>query len=398
MGNLLRGSPIGSLIPITGFDSRFNEPYEVNAYLPAPLPAEVQLNRSTWLALTEATRALGQLDTAAGLIPNPQLLTRVATRLEAVGTSALEGTYAKLADVFAAEVVPENEQALGIPPNVREVMNYLRAADLAYGWVDDGRPITLGMLSDLQAEIVRDTDSDGPEAGAVRVTQVFIGAKHRRVSEARFVPPPPGDHLVAGCQAWLQWLSDPQVLKEIPLIARIAMAHYQFETLHPYTDGNGRIGRLVAVLQMLSEKELCAPVLSVSTWLTDRADEYRDHLLNVSRTGDWCPWIEFFAHAVAAEATSGRHRIMRLLSLRDELVEKVSEAMPRARLALEIAGDLIAFPFLTVAQAERRHGRTNQANRNAIKELVELGILEQYGGNRYGQLFWSPRVFHVIES
>lgn len=133
------------------------------------------------------------------------------------------------------------------------------------------------------------------------------------------------------------------------LLVRVAPAHYQFETIHPYTDGNGRLGRLVAVLQLLREGALRSPVLSVSPWLKDHSDEYRDHLLNISHTGDWAPWITFFAEAVAAEARAGHDRIMRLLALRQEIGDSVRTALPRARLAVEIADDLIAFPILTVA-------------------------------------------------
>lgn len=155
------------------------------------------------------------------------------------------------------------EQESEVAPHVHEVMNYARAADSAYAWIID-RPITLSLLTALQAEIVRGTATDGLGAGSLRDTQVFIGAKNRRGSEARFVPPPPGDPLRAMCERWITWLTDQTVVAQIQLIARVAMAHYHFEALHPFTDGNGRVGRLVAVLQMLREGALRSPVLSVS--------------------------------------------------------------------------------------------------------------------------------------
>lgn len=393
----LRDSPIGSVTPISGYDGRFGEDYEVQAFVPADLPTDVDLPNPVWLAVSEAMTELGRLDAAASLIPNPQLVTRIATRREAIGTSALEGTYAELTELFAAEVLPFEEQETDVAPNVREVMNYARAADAAYGWIGE-RPITLGMLASLQAEIVRGTDSDGPEAGAIRESQVFIGAKNRRVSEARFIPPPPGDQLRAMCERWVDWMSASEPVGQIQLIARVAMAHYQFETIHPFTDGNGRVGRLVAILQMMREGALRSPVLSVSPWLKDRADEYRDHLLAVSTTGEWAPWIDFFAQAICAEASSGHERIMRLLALRDDLGETVRAALPRARLAVEIADDLIAYPILSVSDAQRRYGRSNQANRNAVGALVELGVLEPYGEARYDRLYWNRRVFQVIDS
>jgi Fic family protein len=390
-------SPIGTIVPISGHDARFGEDYEAEAFVPVDLPDHLDLPGSVWMTVSEASAELGRIDAAASLIPNPHLVTRVATRREAIGTSALEGTYADLTELFAAEIIPLGEQEAEIAPNVREVMSYARAADAAYGWIAE-RPITLGMLSALQAGIVRDTDGDGPEAGAIRQSQVFIGAKHRRVADARFIPPPPGDQLRALCECWVDWLTAPEPIARIPLIARVAMAHYQFETLHPFTDGNGRLGRLVAVLQMMREGALRSPVLSMSPWLKDHADEYRDHLLAVSASGDWAPWIEFFARAVCAEARSGHERIMRLLALREELGETVRSALPRARLAVEITDDLIAYPVLSVADAQRRYGRSNQANRNAVASLVELGLLEPYSEARYDRLYWNRRVLLVIDS
>lgn len=392
----LSTSPIGRVTPIAGYDGRFGEDYEAEAFVPKDLPIEIELPGNTWTVVSDAATELGRLDAAASLIPRPQLVARVATRREAIGTSALEGTYANLTELFAAEMFLEDEQNAHLPPNVREIINYTRAADSAFIWINE-RPIALSMIAALQAQIVRGTPADGPNAGSIRDTQVFIGAKHRRVDEARFIPPPPGDQLRAMCERWVAWLTDPKARENIPLIARIAMAHYQFETLHPFTDGNGRLGRLIAVLQMLREGALRSPVLAVSPWLEERADEYRDHLLAVSETGHWTPWIEFFAHAVAAEARSGHDRVMRLLALREEIGEVVRIAHPRARLAVEIADDLIAYPILSVAEAQRRYGRSNQANRNAIATLVELGILESYTDARYDRMYWSPRVFQVIE-
>ena len=392
----LDSSPIGRVTTITGYDHRFRESYEVEAFLPDDLPDELDLPSSTWLVLSEAMAELGRLDAAASLIPNPTLVTRMATRREAIGTSALEGTFAALAELLAAEVLPAAEDGPSLPPNVREVRNYARAADLAYSWIVD-RPITLGMLAALQAEIVKDTDSDSPDAGALRERQVFIGAKDRRLADARFVPPPPGDHLRSSYERWLAWLTAPAPTAHIQMIARVAMAHYQLESLHPFTDGNGRIGRLVAILQMMREKALRSPVLSVSPWLKDHADAYRDHLLAVSRSGDWAPWIEFFATAVREESRSGHDRIMNLLDLRAEITQQVRSAFPRARIALEIAEDLIAYPILSVTDAHHRYGRTNQANRNAIAALVDIGILEPYGAATYDRLYWNRSVFQIVD-
>ncbi len=152
--NSLKSSPIGTLVPISGHDGRFGEDYEAEAFVPVDLPESIDLPGSAWMTVSDAAAELGRLDAAASLIPRPQLVARVATRREAIGTSALEGTFADLTDLFAAEVLPEDEQDKNVAPNVREIMNYARAADSAFSWIKE-RPITLGTISALQSQIVR---------------------------------------------------------------------------------------------------------------------------------------------------------------------------------------------------------------------------------------------------
>lgn len=349
------------------------------------------------MAITDAMTALGRVDSAAQVVPNPQLLTRFATRSEAIGTAALEGTFANLSELFAAETADLQEtDPLELPPNIVEVLNYTRAAELAYGWINE-RPITEGLLSSLQAQIVRGVTSDSTEAGSIRSRQVFIGTRNRPITEARYVPPPAGDLLRSLVDGWIAWLNDDALHERLPLIARIAMAHYQFEAIHPYVDGNGRVGRLVAALQLLESGQLTTPVLSLSTWLQRHGDEYRDGLLAVSASGDWVPWVAFIARGIDEAANEAHTRIVKLLSLREELGAEARRRLPRARLAIEIADNLIAYPFLTVSRAQSVHGKTNQANRNAIQRLCEIGLLEPYGPAQYGQLYWNRRVIDAIE-
>lgn len=227
-----------------GHDHRFGQDYEVEAYLPDPLPREVQLSDATWNQIGDAMAELGRLDAATEHVPNPSLLVRVATRLEAVGTSALEGTYADITEVFAAEALPKKDEFENeVPPRVKEVINYIRAADLAYEWIST-TPLTRAMMSTLQARLVKGTESDGPEAGDIRKSQVFIGPKDRPITEARFVPPPPGDQLEGLYESWFDWVREDRDSPDLQVLVHTALAHYQFETIHPYNDGNGRIGRL----------------------------------------------------------------------------------------------------------------------------------------------------------
>ena len=388
-------SLIGTRVPIVGYDPRFEEEYRVEAFVPFELPTSLALQESTWMAVTEAATELGRLDAATDLVPNPQLITRIAARNEAVGTSAIEGTYAELADLYTTDALPLGEESPQASPEVMEVMNYTRAAEEAYSWISD-RPITISVLSALQKEIVRNTDSDGPEAGSLRTTQVLIGARNLPIRQAHHVPPPPGDQMRLLLEQWVGWLSDPIAAKRIPLPARVAMAHFQFEAIHPYTDGNGRLGRLVVVLQLLRDGALHQPVLSISSWLHSSGAAYRDELGAVSRTGDWNAWIAFFAQAIASAAQADRQRIYRIAQLRTDISDLVRRHLPRAALAREIAEGLIDLPVLSVASAQRRHGRSEEANRSAIKQLLQTGLLEQYTDTAYRRLYWCPRVFRAI--
>ncbi|MFQ5523631.1 MAG: Fic family protein [Acidimicrobiia bacterium] len=391
----LRQSPIGTTVVITGYDHRFDADYEVEAYIPAPPPTKVELSDTAWREVSEAMAELGRLDADSSHVPNPSLLIRVTTRLEAVGTSALEGTYANLTELFAAETESGEEEVDRLPARLREVVNYVKTAELAYSWIAES-PLTKSMISSLQQELLRGTDSDGPQAGAVRTTQVFVGPRDRPITEARFVPAHPGDQLESAYDAWLDWVRDDLNPSDLQILVHTAIAHYQFETIHPYHDGNGRLGRLIAVLQLMRAGALRYPVLSISPWLVERKDEYRDHLFRLSLTGDWESWVRFFVEAVRAEARRSRARIDRLLRLQDALGRRVREQIPRGRLVLNIVDDIIAFPVVTVADVERRYGTSNQAARNAVNRLIDEGFLEPLDEAVYGRRFWNPRVFQVI--
>jgi Fic family protein len=268
----LRESPIGTLVPILGTDGATGRHFEHFAYVPDPLPREVVLSSGTWTRVAAAEAALGRLDQAAQQVPEPALLRRPALRREAQSTSALEGTFAPFETVLASE--PEERGGLSV--DVREVLNYVVAAEEGFAWVDE-RPVTRNLLEGLQKTLVADTPSEHHDSGKVRERQVIIGARGTTIESSRFVPSPPGDQLKAGLDAWLGWLRDPP--RDLSPVARAAMAHYQFETLHPFSDGNGRIGRLLIAMQLMRDAVLREPILVVSPWFEERRDEYQGGLL-----------------------------------------------------------------------------------------------------------------------
>jgi Fic family protein len=377
------------LIEISGFDPRFREGYRTQAYLPDPLPDQVTLTSATHAAIADVAGHVARADQAVTQLPNPRLLVRPAIRQEAVSTSALEGTFAAFADVLEADFLDEAE----LSSSVAEVRNYVRTTEAALSWIND-RPITVASLEHLQMMLVRGTRADTAEAGHVRTTQVFIGAENRRVSEAHFVPPPPGDLLRDGVQEWQRWIIQDHDLHPV---GRAALAHYQFEALHPFTDGNGRLGRLIAILQLIKAGQLHEPIVNLSPWLNERRDEYQSHLFEISVSGDFNPWVIFFCRAVEYHAREAVARVDNLIELRNALLDSVRTARLRG-VAVQLAGDLIGYPMITVGTAADLYGVSYQAANHAVARLVELNILRQRTKGRYARIFSCDAVLRLLES
>ena len=236
-------SPTGSLVPISveEHDQQVNHV----AFLPHELEPLIDLRPDTWGKAIRAAEMLGRLDAVTGeLGVDPVLLSRPTVRREAVSTSALEGTFAPAEEVLKSEV----DADLPRSPAVQEILNFIEATNHGMQRLPDF-PIGTRLACELQDILIRGTESDDYQRGKLRKTQVIIGPyKGCSVKEATYVPPPPGTELVGGMDAWEKWLNEDS---ELHIVVRIAVAHYQFEALHPFTDGNGRIGRLLAILQLV---------------------------------------------------------------------------------------------------------------------------------------------------
>jgi len=380
-------SPIGEVVRIAGFDQRTGDEYRHWAYMPAPLPDTVELTSATWTAVARAEASLARLDEASRQLPEPSLLRRPALRREAQSTSALEGTFAPFEDVL----VPDIEERETLPLEIRENLNYVVAAEEGFRWVAD-RPLTKGLIGELQRLLVHGTPGEHSDAGGVRDRQVVIGAPDSRVPEARFVPPPPGDQLEGGVDQWLEWVGSPP--EELPPVVRAALGHYQFETLHPFSDGNGRIGRLLIVLQLMRDKVLGEPILVVSPWFEARRTAYQDGLLDLTVSGKWDDWVSFFARGVDAGAESTRRGIEDLLEWRDHAIETVRRARSSG-VAERLAGEVIGAPVLTAGQVAQRHSVTHQGAMNALRRLTVLGLLEETE-RRGRRVFVARAVMNIL--
>lgn len=363
-----KNSPVGQLVPVSGDDAYLRRDYNHFAFVPAPLPGDARLSMGAHQLADKASMSVGRLDFAVKRLPDPGLLVRPALRREAQSTSALEGTYATLEEVLEADYV----DAANRRAEVQEVLNYVRAAELALDLIQT-KPICLNVIAELQATLVRGTRGDSWDKGRLRESNVYIGERSKGIEASRFVPPPHGDVLVQGVSDWEKWIHAED---EYPLLVKIAMAHYQFETLHPFSDGNGRLGRLIVTLQLVTEGALTYPLLNLSPWLEPRKDEYKNLLLDISKTGDFDPWIRFFCEGVYHQAEDAVARIEDLLTFQLHLRQKLVDAKARG-VVNAVAESLLGYPIITIPEVAKLHHVTYPPAKNAIMTLVDLGALRE---------------------
>lgn len=390
------GSP-GDLVPINGTDPEKGE-WRHFAFVPLPLPRESpDLSGSTYRTVANARAALAALDSTARRLPSPRLFRRPSLQAEAQSTSALEGTYAPLSEVLTADKDKPASQDL------REILNYVRMADAAFQWIEDGRPLTVSVLSELQAILVRGTRSENKSSGAVRDHLVVVGRREDAdldalpVHAARFVPSPPGCDFQAKLQDLLDWLSDKDIAKEIDPVVAAALAHYQFETLHPFNDGNGRIGRLLIVVQLQLQGVLLEPTLTVSPWFEARRSEYYDRLLSASTKAEWDTYVRFFARGLEASAKATHARMIALVGAQSAMKDTVRGSKLRADTAHALVDFAVANVSFTVRDVERDLGVSYGRANGLVNQLVQLKILEYFGDNADGsRRFYAPQVYGVM--
>jgi Fic family protein len=384
----LGSSPVGQLVPVRGNDARHGD-YNYFAFLPADLPGDVDLQSSTWTKVSEAATAIGKLDQACMALSDPRLLIRPALWREALDTSALEGTYGALPDLLEAQLPSTQFRS----PETEEILAYERVALSAFELVKD-RPISAAFISELQGELFR-SNADRPQVtGEPRHEQVWIGPRGRPIIEARFVPPPPGDQLRAALDSWAIWTSKQH--EHLPPVLRAALAHYQFETIHPFSDGNGRIGRLAIVLQLLQAGSIHQPAVTVSPWFLRRRSEYQAHLLAVSCTGDWNPWVDFFCTAIVDQCGALVEGAVRLRDWLDESRRALHERRWTGAIH-KLLEDLIEWPVVTIAFTADRYGVSIMNATRMVNHLVEIGVLEELTGKSYGRSFGARYVMDTVE-
>jgi Fic family protein len=349
------------------------------------------LSAQTVLRLGDARAALAALDSTARQLHNPSVFRQPSLRLEAQSTSALEGTYEPLRAVLTAD--PQDPHSVGM----REVLNYVTTAEHAFEWIAEGRPITVGLLTELQRRLVAGTAADTRSAGNVRDIQVVIGGRPgESVQAARFVPHPPGDELNRRVRDLVDWVRDGHHDSVDPVVAA-AMAHYAFETLHPFNDGNGRIGRLLVVLQLYAGGTLSEPTLTVSPWFEARRQLYYDRLFAVSTGSRWDDWIRFFAEGIAASATSTSSTMLAMVDAQTVLRERVRSSHLRADSAQAVVEFAMEHLVFTVREVQAAVGVSYPRANKLVGDLIDLEVLAALDPEGvYRRRFYAPLAINAL--
>lgn len=379
---------MGHLEPINGVNVRRNETYDHFAFVPAALPYEIQLENRTHTLVAKASMEVGRLQECVKRLPNPGILLRPSLAREAKSTSALEGTYAPLQEILEGDYLKESQ----ISNSVKEIRNYMKAADRGLELIKS-KPVCITVLSELQGILVDGTLGAHANQGEVRTGPVIIGDENRPVSEARFIPPPAGEILMSGYHEWEAWIN---AVNDISPIIKMALGHYQFETLHPYTDGNGRVGRLIVSLQFVEHDLLNPPVLNLSDWLNREKEKYKDELLALSREGNFDRWISYFAEAIIGQVQREITRIEELLNFKNDLLSTLNSSKERG-VVLKLAEDLIANPVLTVNRIASDYQVTYPPAASAVAKLVKLGVLREVTGRKYNKIYLCMDVLRMLE-
>ncbi len=345
---------------------------------PAPLrPGIVERDAELDRLLSAADRAIGRLDGAAAILPNPDLFVSMYSRKEALLSSQIEGTQASLVDLLEYEAEPRRAAR----PDVREVVNHQQA--MHHGLTRLGKlPLSNRLIREMHSVLMEGVRGGGRRAGQFRGTQNWIGAPGSSIEEADYVPPPVPEmkRAMGELETWLHQDEDT------PILLKCGLAHYQFETIHPFEDGNGRLGRLLITLMLVERGVLARPLLYLSVYLKRYRTEYYAWLSRVRTHGDLEGWLKFFLTGVRDVSLEGTDTARRILAMREEHLERV-RAGSASRYAIPLLDALMRSPALVVKNAARELGVSYQTANKLVAEFVELDLLEEVSGRRRDRVF-----------
>lgn len=371
-----RGSPAGRVM---------RTPKGYWAFVPNPLPPKIAYSPELASLLSRASQALGELSGLGSRLPNPHLLVAPYIRREAVLSSQIEGTQSSLSDLLLFEAT---EDARRVLPDVLEVRNYVNAMSYGLDRLAD-LPLSLRLVRELHRELMGGVRGEDKTPGEFRRSPNWIGGANP--SDAEFVPPPP-DQMLEAIGDWEKFLHSENV---IPPLVACALLHYQFEAIHPFLDGNGRIGRLLITLFLCERGCLSQPLLYLSAFFVKNRDEYCRWLMRVSESGDWGGWISFFLRGVAEQASDASACSQRVLGLLDSTRERL-QAHGATLTALLLLEHVFQNPFVTIPGVKRKLDVSYPTAKSAVECLEAARILAVLDDTRRPKTFWSEELFKVV--
>jgi Fic family protein len=357
------------------------QPAGYRAFIPAPLLPDAPLivDAEMQLLLSGADRAIGRLDAATELLPNPDLFVAMYVRREAVFSSQIEGTEASLVDLLEFEAQAAHRGNKG---DVQEVVNYVRAMNYGLARLKD-LPLSLRLMREIHAELLRDARGGQREPGEFRRSQNWIGPPGCPLSEAIFVPPPPQEILSAMGELE-RFLHD-----DIPMppLIKCGLAHAQFETIHPFLDGNGRMGRLLITFLLCWRGVLKHPMLYISDYFKRYRQEYYERLQRVRDHDDWEGWMQFFLKGLQTVALEATETARRIQTMRDQYRDLIGRKIRGTAIGFVLLDYLFEMPMVNVKLVAQRIGRSYPVANDLVGTFLDLGLLIETTGQRRNRIY-----------
>lgn len=360
------------------------------AFVPNPLPPEITYDKELISLLTEAHRLLGELSGTVRLLPNPYLLIAPYTRREAVSSSKIEGTEASLSDLFFFEAAELEEPRV---PDVLEVRNYVRAMERGLERLKK-LPISSRLVREIHGVLMEGVRGEHLTPGEFRRTQNWIGSPGCSLNGATYAPPPVEEMQVA-LGEWEKYLHSNS--EEPPLI-HCALMHYQFEAIHPFLDGNGRIGRLLIAFFLSEKGYLTQPLLYLSAFFEKYRDEYYSRLLDVSKKGNWLKWIEFFLRGVITQSEDAISDAKRIFELHDEYKRKLERTKKIPESAHRLINQIFLNPVISISELSKKWNLPFNSVKTGVSRLVQIGVLRGVGERKKNKLFVASELMRLLTS
>lgn len=355
-------------------------------FVPNKLPPEIDFNRKIILALSKADSTISKLSGAALLLPNPALLVAPYMRKEALSSSRIEGTRISLSDYFLAEAKGEEDKN----PDASEVVNYVRAMDYALNEIKE-KNIDLNLLKEMHKILMNQVRGKDKLPGQYRPLQNWIGSPGSKPQNATFVPPP-AQNVEQLMQDMINYIN---TFNETPILIKAALLHYQFETIHPFCDGNGRIGRALIALYFCKKKKISKPLLYISGFFEKYRKEYNRILNETNRTGNFEDWILFFLEAVKTQSQDALERSIKLQQLKESYRNKIQN-QSQSNSILQVVDHLFINPYIQIARLSRIISTTYPTSKKIVNKLVDIGILRQVDNQERNKTYVAYEILDII--